>query len=90
MLADKDYPAMMGELLPLAREFFTLTPDSPRALPAGELAAYLETRGAKASSCGSVREGLDRALAAAGAEDTVCVCGSLYMIGEARRQLGLG
>ena len=89
VLADKDYPAMMGELLPLAREFFTLTPDSPRALPAGELAAYLETRGAKAAPCGSVREGLDRALAAAGPEDAVCVCGSLYMIGDARRQLGL-
>ena len=89
VLADKDYPAMMGELLPLAREFFTLTPDSPRALPARELAAYLETRGAKASPCGSVQEGLDRALAAAGEEDAVCVCGSLYMMGEVRRQLGL-
>lgn len=89
VLADKDYPAMMGELLPLAREFFTLTPDSPRALDAGELAVYLKMRGAKASPCGSVREGLDRALAAAGAEDVVCVCGSLYMVGEARHHLGL-
>lgn len=89
VLADKDYPAMMGELLPLAKEFFTLAPDSPRALPAGKLAAYLETRGAKASPCGSIREGLDRALAAAGAEDVICVCGSLYLIGEARRHLGL-
>ena len=89
VLADKDYPAMMGELLPLAKEFFTLTPDSPRALPAGELAEYLGTRGAKAAPCGSVREGLEQALAAAGAKGAVCVCGSLYMIGEARRQLGL-
>lgn len=89
VLADKDYPAMMEELLGLAREFFTLTPDSPRALTAGELAAYLEARGAKASPCGSVREGLDRTLAAAGAEDAVCVCGSLYMVGEARHCLGL-
>ena len=89
VLADKDCPAMMGELLPLAGEFFTLTPDSPRALPAGKLAEYLETRGARAFPCGSVREGLDRALAAAGAEDAIWVCGSLYMIGEARRELGL-
>lgn len=89
VLADKDYPAMMEELLPLAREFFTLTPDSPRALPAEGLAKYLEEQGAKASPCGGVREGLDRALAAAGSEDAVCVCGSLYMIGEVRRRLGL-
>lgn len=89
VLADKDYPAMMEELTPLAREFYTLTPDSPRALPARKLAEYLEEQGAKASPCGSVQEGLDRALAAAGAEDAVCICGSLYMIGEARRRLGL-
>lgn len=89
VLSDKDYPAMMGELLGLAREFFTLTPDSPRALPAGELAAYLESRGAKATPCGSVQEGLDRTLEAAGAQDVICVCGSLYMIGEARYRLGL-
>lgn len=89
VLADKDYPAMMGELLPLAREFYTLTPDSPRALPAGKLANYLGEQGAKASPCGSVREGLDRALVAAGMEDVVCICGSLYMIGEARHRLGL-
>ena len=89
VLADKDYSTMMGELLPLAREFFTLTPDSPRALPAGTLAEHLKAREAKATPCGSVGEGLDRALSAAGPEDAVCVCGSLYMIGEARRQLGL-
>lgn len=89
VLEDKDYPAMMGELLGLARKFFTLTPGSPRALPAGRLAAYLEEQGAKAIPCGSVQEGLDQALAAAGAEDVVCVCGSLYMIGEARHRLGL-
>ena len=89
VLADKDYPAMMEALLPLAKEFFTLTPDSPRALSAGDLASHLETWGAKATPCGSVQEGLDRVLAAAGAEDTICVCGSLYMIGEARHYLGL-
>lgn len=89
VLADKDYPAMMGELLGLAREFFTLTPDSPRALPAKTLAEYLEGQGGKATPCGSVQEGLERALTAAGAEDAVCACGSLYMVGEARRLLGL-
>ena len=89
VLADKDYPAMVGELLPLAGELYTITPDSPRALPAPELAAWLEDRGGRAVPCGSLREGLDRALAAAGPEDVVCACGSLYMIGEVRHLLGL-
>lgn len=89
VLADKDWTAMMEQLLPLAREFYTITPDSPRAMSAAELAAWLESRGARAVPCGTVRDGLDRALAAAGPQDVVCVTGSLYMIGEARHLLGL-
>lgn len=89
VLADKDWSTMMGELLPLAKEFYTITPDSPRAMPAAELAAYLEGQGAKATPCGSVREGLELALVFLPPEDVVCVTGSLYMIGEARHLLGL-
>lgn len=89
VLADKDYPAMLGEILPLAKEFYTITPDSERALSAPDLSAWLESRGGRAAPCGSIREGVDRALAAAGPEDVVCACGSLYMIGEVRHLLGL-
>jgi len=89
VLADKDYPAMMDPLLPLAQEIFTLTPDSPRALPAGELAAHLKDRGVRSAPCAGVEEGLRRARAAAGEGGAVCMCGSLYTIGEARRLLGL-
>lgn len=89
VLADKDYPTMVGEMLPLAKQFFTITPDSDRAMPASELAEYLRSRGAEARSCGTPQEGVDQALAAAGPEDVVCACGSLYMIGEVRHLLGL-
>lgn len=89
VLADKDYPAMVGEILPLAKEFYTITPDSERAMSAADLAAYLESRGAKASPCADTWEGVERVLAAAGPEDVVCACGSLYMIGEVRHLLGL-
>ncbi len=87
VLADKDWSAMMEELLPLAREFYTITPDSPRAMSAAALAAWLEDRGVKAIACESAWNGLDRALAAAGPQDMVCVTGSLYMIGEVRHML---
>lgn len=89
VLADKDYHTMVGEILPLAKEFFTITPDSDRAMSASDLAAYLKGRGAQATPCQSTREGVDRALAAAGPQDVVCACGSLYMIGEVRHLLGL-
>ena len=56
---------------------------------ARELEEYLNGRGARASACGTAREGVERVLAAAGPEDVVCACGSLYMIGEVRHLLGL-
>ncbi len=89
VLADKDYPAMLSSLLPLAKGFVTITPDSPRALPARELADWLIARGARAVPKASVSQGLEEALRLAGTEDAVCICGSLYMIGEARHLLGL-
>ena len=89
VLADKNWSAMVGELLPLAKEFVAITPDSPRAMPARDLAEYMENQGVKAVSCETVQEGVDRAMEAAGPEGAVCVCGSLYIIGEARHLLGL-
>jgi len=87
VLSDKDYPSMLGELLPLSKGFVTITPDS--ALSAGELAQYLRQAGAEAQPCGSVSEGIRTVLDLAQPDDVVCVCGSLYMIGEARHALGL-
>lgn len=89
VLGDKDYPDMVGEMLPLAKSFVTITPDSPRALSAQELADYLKSLGAQAQPCETTAQGLERALALAGPEDVVCACGSLYMIGEVRHLLGL-
>lgn len=89
VLGDKDYPDMVGEMLPMAKAFVTITPDSPRALTAQELADYLRSLGAQAQPCETTAQGLEQALALAGPEDVVCACGSLYMIGEVRHLLGL-
>ena len=89
LMADKDYPAMIASILPLAHSFVTLTPDSPRALPAQDLAEYLRRQGAQATPCGSVAEGLAAIMAQCGPEEVICACGSLYMVGELRHLLGL-
>lgn len=89
VLADKDYPAMAGRLLPLAHSFVTITPDSPRALSAADLAAYLEAQGKRAVPCATLAEGLDTVMGQCGPEDVICACGSLYMVGELRHLLGL-
>ena len=88
VLADKDYPAMMEELLPLAKAFVTVTPDSPRALLAQDLARYLCRAGADARPGGDLEQGLELARTLAG-KGPVCLCGSLYMIGQVRHGLGL-
>ena len=82
-MADKDYGDMFRWLMPHAREFVTVTPANPRALPAEALAAYIqENLGATATACESVAEGVRTAIEKAGPGGVVCACGSLYMIGE--------
>jgi dihydrofolate synthase/folylpolyglutamate synthase len=84
VLADKDYAAMMELLLPLAQEFVCLTPLSARALPAGELAAYLSGHGARARAFDAIPEALRAAFDAAGADGAVVAFGSLYLVGAVR------
>jgi dihydrofolate synthase/folylpolyglutamate synthase len=62
-------------------------PGSPRAIPAGELAAVADRMGIVAESVPSVSEAVRRALALAGVDDLVLVTGSLYAVGEARTAL---
>lgn len=85
VLADKDYPAIMETLMPLAQEFVCLTPLNDRALPAEALAAHLRERGARAAACGDVESGLRAALAAAGPKGAVVCFGSLYLAGAVRK-----
>ena len=84
VLADKDYGGIMEPLLPLAEAFYTITPPSPRALSAEELAEYLSQKGAKAYPYPSVHSAVRSALKAAGAGGVVCAFGSLYFLGEIR------
>ena len=90
VLRDKDYPALTDILAPCAARFVTVTPDSPRALPAEEFAAFLRERyGLSAESCSSIEEGTARALALAEETGLACSVGSLYMSGPIRHWFGL-
>lgn len=83
VLSDKDYPAILSRLLPYAKEFVCVTPESPRALEAPALAAYLRSLGAKAAACDTVPAGVAEARERAGAGGVVAF-GSLYMAGAVR------
>ena len=84
VMADKDISHMIDSLAPLASGFVTVTPNNPRALSADVLAAMLQGRGCSAISCGSVGEGVSRAIELAGSDGVVCALGSLYLLGDVR------
>jgi dihydrofolate synthase/folylpolyglutamate synthase len=86
VLGDKDRRDMLRTLAPLFGRVHVCAPSTPRAVPAEALAA--EVRGAtggEAIAHPSVTRAVETALARAGADGTVLVCGSLYLIGEVRR-----
>jgi dihydrofolate synthase/folylpolyglutamate synthase len=88
MLQDKDYQSFCDILAPCADGFVTITPDSPRALPAADLAAYLRRFGKPVTVCGSIAEGVEEARRQAKG-GMACSVGSLYSAGAIRAQFGL-
>ena len=84
VLADKDYESLFEILDKAADAYVCVTPNSERALSAEALAAYLGRFGKPVTACGTIRQGIDTALAQAGQNDMICIVGSLYMAGEAR------
>ena len=96
ILADKDYVSMIETVLPHAGAFVCITPQSPRALPAGELAHTVArlaaARGMRidVQLASDAADGVRRALALAGEQGTVCAFGSLYSIGALKDALRAG
>ena len=88
MLGGRD-PAEMLSALGVEDAGFVIacTPDSPRAVPAPELAAVATSLGAVAESVPTVEEALSRAIALSTPDDLILVAGSLYVVGPARTAL---
>lgn len=85
LMADKDVTAMISAIAPLARQFVTVTPHTPRALDAAVLAGEIRRlTGLEARSAPTIPEGVALALALAGPEGAVCALGSLYFSAEIR------
>jgi dihydrofolate synthase/folylpolyglutamate synthase len=79
VLRDKAYQTMAEILFPDFDEIVLVKPDSPRALEPSALLSWAPA----AKICDTISEGLDGARAS-GAE-LICVTGSLYVIGAAKR-----
>lgn len=91
VLADKDYGAMATAIAPWARRVIVYTPDSPRALPGGELAAYLqEACELEAAAVPTPAEAMAQARMLVASETgagVVVAFGTLYAIADLRNGL---
>lgn len=87
VLGDKDVPALLAELGPLAQAAVVTRPASPRAADVEVVAAGLRAFVPEVVAEAEISQAVDRALALAGPADAVLICGSLYMAGWARRYL---
>jgi dihydrofolate synthase/folylpolyglutamate synthase len=88
MLTGRDPVAMLEALLTAGiRSVVACAPDSPRALPAETVAEAARGLGMEATVVASPVDAVQTALSRSGENDRVVVCGSLYVVAEARRLL---
>ncbi|MDH4179159.1 MAG: Mur ligase family protein, partial [Armatimonadota bacterium] len=87
---DKDVQAIASTLGPLADRVMATASSSPRALDAHELQRVVFRHCRHTAAYTPVSLALREAVDQAGRDDVVVVTGSLYVVGEAMRALGLG
>ncbi|RYY40706.1 MAG: bifunctional folylpolyglutamate synthase/dihydrofolate synthase [Chitinophagaceae bacterium] len=85
MVRDKE-PATILPLLPQASFYYFAQAQIPRALPASELATAAAAASINGAAFESVNDAVASALATAGANDLVLVCGSIFLIAEVDRE----
>ena len=88
VLKDKKYGEMVKHLCPLADEVIITLPDSERAVPPELLLPIVARYCRKTEIVTQPREAFRKAILDAAADDLICVCGSLYLVGEVKAFLG--
>jgi len=82
MVAGHDPALFFEAIADMVESAFIVPIDFHRAVPAEELGAVLKDLVSKVHLCDSIREGIERALAAAEADGLVVVTGSFYLVGQ--------
>jgi dihydrofolate synthase/folylpolyglutamate synthase len=86
MVKDKDIE-MILRLLPKAADYYFTRAQIPRALDALELGQKAVAQGLKGKIYDEVNKALQAALNAAGKDDLIVVCGSIFLVAEVDRNL---
>ena len=90
LMRDKALKAIGRVLCPFADEIIaTQAFDNPRVIPAGEIAQAWIDLGTELHVCPSVRGAIQLAQSIATPSDLICIAGSIYLVGEAMKVLGI-
>ncbi|MBW2544373.1 MAG: bifunctional folylpolyglutamate synthase/dihydrofolate synthase [Deltaproteobacteria bacterium] len=87
VLYDKNYVGMLKKLMPLADKIVLTRPKKERAASTEDLLSVASLHHGHVEVVDDPREALARACSFAGANDLVCVTGSLYLVGEIKKHL---
>jgi len=87
ILDDKPYAAMLKSLLPLCERVILTQPAIDRALPADTLRRIAEKYLDNIEVIPDVGTAVHHAIDTTAPEDAVCVAGSLYLVGDAKKAL---
>lgn len=88
-MRDKAISEMTEILFPVAEKVIATRPENPRAASPEEIQRAGSRTGAEIEAVVEVGVALDRARAAAGPDGVVVVTGSIYLVGEVMRLLGV-
>ena len=88
-MRDKAIGEMAEILFPLAENVIVVPADNPRSAQAVEIMAAAKRVSVAMEAASDMASALARARDSAGSEDLVVITGSIYIVGEAMRQLGL-
>lgn len=83
-LKDKDVKSIIQPTLSVASGYITVTPDSPRAMPAKELADFISQYCKNVMDNDTIEEAIKTALKLVSTDGIICAYGSLYYIGKIR------
>lgn len=87
ILADKEYEAMLDMILPLCKRVIFTRPANERALRAEALLPFAQKHNVPAHAENDVAQALDLGLSLLQDDESLCVSGSLFLVGVARQFL---
>jgi dihydrofolate synthase / folylpolyglutamate synthase len=88
-MRDKAISEMTEILFPLADRVIATRPDNPRAAAPEEIQQAAARTGVEVDAVDDVRRAVERARALAGAATVVVITGSIYLVGEVMREVGV-